>query len=60
MLKEFLALTGYHRKSAMRLLRHGYRPPTWTGVDGPASKPRMCRPLLLRSGRPVGTSVPRA
>lgn len=26
-LDEFVALTGYHRKSAIRLLRHGYRPP---------------------------------
>ena len=25
-LDEFVALTGYHRKSAIRLLRHGYRP----------------------------------
>ncbi|MCS7240784.1 MAG: hypothetical protein NZ651_06040 [Candidatus Bipolaricaulota bacterium] len=25
-LEEFAALTGYHRKSAIRLLRHGYRP----------------------------------
>ncbi len=26
-LKEFVALTGYPRKSAIRLLRHGYPPP---------------------------------
>jgi len=25
-LDEFVALTGYHRKSAIQLLRHGYRP----------------------------------
>ena len=25
-LDEFAALTGYHRKSAIRLLRHGYPP----------------------------------
>ncbi len=28
-LNEFVALTGYHRKSALRILRRGYKPRSW-------------------------------
>jgi len=59
-LDEFVALTGYHRKSAIRLLRRGYRP---KHLDR-RGRPRLYTPgvkgkqLSFRSGRPVGTSAP--
>jgi hypothetical protein len=42
-LDEFVAATGYHRKRAIRLLRHG-PPPVRRGHGG---RPRVCSPLVV-------------